>query len=409
MSKNKVLFLTPNNKKFHSLKKVSNKTGIPIDVEKDVKSGYEMLKKGKYNLVISNLFAKKLNGYDLISKIKKDNINCGVILIIGDEKEKIKEELAKKGVFSFVKRVDSDIEISNQINNYFKKQSVSELGSKSSLEEAEFDIKQNILKKTKALDYLNDKLKDINKEIDQTKECLKKSKEYLTNSERQISIGQMTASIVHEINNPLTAIVSLVSAICLKCKDEHNVEKYNELLIDNFDKLKSLIGNILSFASPKTGRKKEDVNVNDAIEDILSFYTYEINKNGITLKKKFSDDLPYVNIPKISIQQIALNVLKNAVFAVKSEKGTITIKTSMEDVFVVVEIKDNGNGIPKSEIEDIFKPFFSTKPKNEGAGLGLFICKEILKKYNGDIEVKSALNRGTRVIIKLPVLKIESN
>ena len=99
-----------------------------------------------------------------------------------------------------------------------------------------------------------------------------------------------------------------------------------------------------------------------------------------------------------------LNILKNALFAVEKEHGIITIKTSIKDDFVIIDIKDNGKGIPKNELDDIFKPFFTTKSKKDGSGLGLFICKDIIEKYNGTIKVKSVLDKGTTITITLPVL-----
>lgn len=406
MNNGKVLYINSRNRAVDSLIMVAEMKGIPIDVERDETSGYELLKSGEYDLVIANLFAKSLNGYELVSRMKKDNINCGVILILENELEKHEDDLLGKGVFSFVKRSSSEIELLNHIYEFFNMKSGSESMSEKTLTSVDFQIEQEIIKKTKELKALNIKVEHLSKELEETRDRLHKKRKYLVNSERMISIGQMSASIVHEINNPLTAIVSLVCAISLESQDNKKVVKYNDMLSQNIERLRGLTQSILLFANPTRGETIECVDTNEAIDDLLAFYGYELRKKDIKFEKICANGLPYIDIPKIKTQQVILNILKNAIHAVKYESGTISIRTyKKDDDFVAVDVADNGYGISKEQLKDVFKPFFSTKNEKDGSGLGLFICKEILEQYNATISVQSALGRGTTVTINLPIRK----
>ncbi len=277
------------------------------------------------------------------------------------------------------------------------------------LAEIKLELERKVQQKTKELEEFSEKLDLINGELEDTKKRLHKKREYLINSERMISVGQMTASIVHEINNPLTAIISLVSAISMECKDSHKVTRYNNMLVHNINKLRSLTFSILSFVNPVTYDSVEYVDINSAIEELVAFYGYEIKKKDIQFSTELSGNLPNLLMPKIKIQQVILNVLKNAVFAVEAETGKVTVKTSKENGHIKIEVEDNGKGISKQAVKNIFTPFFSTKEKKEGSGLGLFICKEILDKYHGTIDVNSVHGKLTTFSIKLPIAKIKDN
>jgi C4-dicarboxylate-specific signal transduction histidine kinase len=410
MENRKVLFIIPENKHDDSLRELAAKINAPIDIEYDEITGYNMLKKGGYDLVISCMFSGKLNGYELVSRIKRDKIKCGIILLMKDSKDKIKKELLEKGALLFIKKAENEDEINKQIEDYFKKKNVLHITKQSSLEHKGFELKrkifkleQKLLEKSEELDCIKKKSEEIDKEFKETKKRLSNKRKYLINYERMISVGQMTASIVHEINNPVTVITTLASAIAMESKDNPKITRYNKTLAENIDKLRNFTCSILSFANPNMVDKMDSISVDEEINEVLTIYGYEIKRSEITLKKKFDPTLPYIKIPRIKLQQVVLNILKNALFAVEKEHGIITIKTSIKDDFVTIDIKDNGKGIPKNELDDIFKPFFTTKSKKDGSGLGLFICKDIIEKYNGTINVKSVLDKGTTITIKLPV------
>jgi signal transduction histidine kinase len=409
MADKKILFIIPKNKKFDSLKELAKSIDVPVEVKNDELKGYECLKKGNYDLVISSMFAGKLNGYELVSKLKKDKINCGVILIMGDTKEKIRKELKNNGVFSFVKKAECADELSQQINNFFRKKKSLPPDDKAVLERKKFalentifELEQKLVEKTNELKYIKEKSEEIYDEFQVTKERLKKKKKYIISSERMISLGQMTASIIHEINNPLTVITSIAGLLSMECKSE-KVAKYNDTLSTHIDNLRHYIHTVISFANPTKNAKYESIDANIAIEDLLVFYGYELKKKEISLVTKFSPNLPKINIPKVKLQQIILNILKNASYAAKKSDPSITVTTKAIKGHVAIKIKDNGMGIKKAELEEIFKPFFTTKGREEGSGLGLYICNDIIKSYGGTIEIDSAYKKGTTVTIKLPV------
>lgn len=200
MENKKVLFIVPKNIKYEYIKEIAGKINAKIDVERDEKNGYEMLKKGGYDLVVSSMFSDKLNGYELISRIKEDKIDCGVIMLLSEKNEKLKKDLTKAGVFSFIKKTFDDTELTKHIEEFFKSKggsvNVSDCNSNAGnrefvLENRVFELEQKLLSKAEELELLKKRASEINDEINETKERLDKKRKYLVNSERMISIGRI--------------------------------------------------------------------------------------------------------------------------------------------------------------------------------------------------------------------------
>ncbi len=405
MGNPKVLLISDKERKYNNLRAIAEQRGVPIDIEHDISNGYELLKAGGYTLVIANISCASIDGHELIDKIQNSNLACGVIFIDGTENYTAREELKEKGAFSFVKKADDDIEILKHIDNYFTVNSSPHADMAISLDEMDFKLEESILTKMNELKTLNEKLTETSRELDQTKQRLQAKREYLVNSDRMISIGQMVASIVHEINNPLTSIISLVGAISIETRANSKIMRYNEMLSQNIDKLRDLTMSILSFSHQSKSMEAGDSHIVISVEELIAFYGYEVKKKNISMNMDFSPVLPRVVIPKVKLQQVLLNVMKNSVYAVTSEAGRIDIRAYVSDGMVILEVEDNGEGIPKEKISEIFNPFFSTKPTGKGTGLGLFICKEILENHSSDIEIKSEHLKGTTVTLKLAFAK----
>lgn len=412
MQNKRVLFIVPKGERYASITKLAKEIAPKADIKNDEASGYKALKTGDYDLVITSMFAGKLNGYELVSRIKRDKLDCGVILLMGDSKDKIKRDLVGKGVYSFVKTQSCGRELVNLIHSYFTKDELCYPSSEGELrkeifelESKVFTLEQELLSKAEEVKCLNDKEEKLLSDCKDTQRRLDKKRKYLIDSERMISVGQVTASIVHEINNPLTVITSLSGLMLIECKDNERISKYNTTLSENLDRLNNLTTSVLAFANPRNSEIAEDVMVNLAILDLLTFYGYEIKRNDLVLEKNFGSGLPKVSIPKVKLQQVVLNILKNAIFAVDKGSGVISITTSSDDKYVTVQTKDNGKGIKKDNLLEVFEPFFTTKSRIDGTGMGLYICKEIIESFNGDISVKSTLDKGTEVTFRLPAIK----
>ena len=224
----------------------------------------------------------------------------------------------------------------------------------------------------------------------------------LREKDKLSSLAKMGASIAHEFNNPLQGIRNVIEIL----RDSSNSEKderLGKIGISEVDRLSKLVNGLMDFYKP-TNSKHSLVDVNQSVEIVLTLKEENLQKRSIKIKKIFSDDLPKVEIPEDQLKQVVFNILQNAIDSISTE-GQITLTTKTKASHITLEIKDTGNGILKQDQGNIFEPFFSTKKAEKGTGLGLSITYGIIKDWNGDISVKSTHNKGTAVLIKLPIKK----
>lgn len=210
--------------------------------------------------------------------------------------------------------------------------------------------------------------------------------------EKLASIGQITAGIIHEVNNPMTAIRNYFEILKMKylsqIKDD-NVEKIIERIEYGFNKIENLSNTLLSFARPSK-EKKYPININSVVKDIIEFGEYEFKRGDVNIELNLDENIGYILAVKSQIEQAIMNILINAHYAVKHvEKPLIKIRTYEKDDKICISIFNNGPKIPDEIKEKIFEPFFSTKPDSEGTGLGLAIVRQVANKHNAELSVFS--------------------
>lgn len=232
-----------------------------------------------------------------------------------------------------------------------------------------------------------------------------RAQDQLINAEKLASLGRMSAGVAHELNSPLTGIVTFAH-LMLKRMPPENTQEIEDLkvIIDQAERCTKIIRGLLGF-SRKTASEKATVNMNTLIEGALSMVKNQAKFYNITFDEWLSDNLPDIVVDPNQIQQVFLNLLINAADAME-EKGTITIKSRLvEDGgrFIELEFTDSGPGIPAEHLGRVFEPFFTTKPAGKGTGLGLSVSYGIIKKHEGQILVKSDKGKGASFLIRLPV------
>lgn len=220
-------------------------------------------------------------------------------------------------------------------------------------------------------------------------------------SEKIAALGQLSAGMAHEINNPLFVISGRLEM--LKEEDFNQKVKDNLALIaDQTDRIRKLVDRILKF-SRKSVPAQEPLNINEVIEGVLPLVHYnKLPSAKVEIKKSFQKDMPKIKGDLHQLQEVFLNILINAYQSMPGG-GVIKIITSnLGNHQAQIKITDTGVGIPAHHLKSIFMPFFSTK--HEGLGLGLSICLNIIKNHNGSIELTSQVNRGSTFTIKLPFI-----
>jgi two-component system, NtrC family, sensor kinase len=221
-------------------------------------------------------------------------------------------------------------------------------------------------------------------------------------TEKLSALGRMAAGIAHEINNPLAGILLFSTNMLKKNRDEGQMKEGLEVIIHETQRCKAIIQDLLEFSRDKEPRKSP-ARINDVLEKSLSILNNEFRLNHITVETDLSADMPDILMDVNLMQQVFVNLLINAIEAIK-EKGVIRIRSflSPDRQREIIEIADTGQGLPKEHFTRIFDPFFSTK--KSGTGLGLAVSYGIVQKHNGNILVASEQGKGTVFTLEIPVI-----
>jgi len=224
------------------------------------------------------------------------------------------------------------------------------------------------------------------------------------------SVGKLAAGIAHEINNPVAIMVEEAGWIKDLLEDEEfreseNLEEFERALKQiktQGQRCKEITHKLLSFAR-KTDSRVQETEINEVIDEIVALSEQRAKYGKIAINTDFQKDLPSTYLAQSEMQQVLLNLINNAIDAMENEGGTLDISTRLESDAIVIQVADDGPGIPESNLSRIFEPFFTTKPVGKGTGLGLSICYGIIQKMGGEITVESIVDSGTTFRIRLPV------
>ena len=282
-------------------------------------------------------------------------------------------------------------------------------------------------------------LQNQKREIENTLAQLKSTQSQLIQSEKMASLGELTAGIAHEIQNPLN-FVNNFSEVNTELIDEAGEEmdkgnisevkiilnsiKTNEEKINHHGKRADAIVKGMLQHSRSSSGVKEPTDINALADEYLRLAYHGLKAKdksfNATMKTDFDETIGNINIIPQDIGRVILNLINNAFYATieKQKQGlanyepTVTLKTLKNPPLggrgaeVVISVKDNGNGIPQKIVDKIFQPFFTTKPTGQGTGLGLSLSYDIIKAHGGEIKVETKEGEGTEFIIQLPVIRI---
>lgn len=241
--------------------------------------------------------------------------------------------------------------------------------------------------------------KELKNKLGQTDEEAKYLKKQIHIHEKLATIGKLAGGIAHEFNNPLDGVMRYTNLSLEHLRDDEVVRGYLLEIKHGLNRMANIVRNLLA-CSRHEQPLQEKIEFNSALDHALAGLHGEISHKKITIEKKISDKLPLLT--DWGLERILSNILRNAADAI-SQNGTIVIEARVKDNFLVFSIHDNGIGIEPDQLEKIFEPFFTTKNIDKGCGLGLTIVEEIVKTYDGKIDVGSEPKNGTMFTVSLPV------
>lgn len=221
--------------------------------------------------------------------------------------------------------------------------------------------------------------------------------------------NEFISSMSHELRTPLTSIKGW--AVTLKNKDVASTDMLYDgldIIEKESDRLTSMVEELLDFSNFTSGKvtlKREKVNIIDVVLQIKTQLMPRANRENIDFKVDFNEDIPFIFSDENRLKQVFINLLDNA-FKFTPTEGSILLNLDIKDDRLIIRIKDTGCGIPTEELPRVKEKFFKGKSSNSQNGIGLSICDEIIKLMNGTFEINSELDRGTEIIITLPLLEV---
>jgi two-component system NtrC family sensor kinase len=222
-------------------------------------------------------------------------------------------------------------------------------------------------------------------------------------SERLASMGQISAGVAHEINNPLGTIILYSHMLMKQLGQSESVKSDLQMIVSEASRCKNIVRGLLDF-SRQSRVSKIQTNLAELIGEAEAIMEHKAKETGIRIRREIDEELPVMMIDAGQIKQMLVNLLQNGIDAIESE-GEICVTAHLKESGDLVEIRisDNGRGISQENMSKLFTPFFTTKEIAKGTGLGLAICYGIVKMHSGNIHVESTEGKGTTFIITLPI------
>lgn len=279
------------------------------------------------------------------------------------------------------------------------------------LSKAREELEERVKERTQQLVETNNQLQQEMREHEQAEEWIRQHQHLLAGVERINSMGEMASALAHELNQPLASIVSFTQG-CVRRLETGNYQMADLLYAmkesaQQAERAGSIIHRMKNFA--RQGKLQlEQVNINTLIQEGLLLINKQVIDNQVTIQLDLNHELPDLQLDKIQIEQVLINIVRNALDAMRPidnlPRKEIYIKTRMKaEDCIQINIKDTGPGISSEALDQLFDPYFTTKP--DGMGLGLAICRTIIEAHQGRLTVNNNSDYGACFTILLPIVR----
>ncbi len=246
---------------------------------------------------------------------------------------------------------------------------------------------------------LEQNLRARNREVLDMTEALQKNQRVMAQGEKMVAIGTMAAGVAHEIGNPLACLSAVTQLLQRQNRSEQD-RAHLKNLTEQVDRIAKIVRQLLEFAKPSASEFVM-TDIDNLIEQTLLMLRYSQRSRQVKIDSVPNKNLPKVRIMPQQFQQVLINLLLNALYAVEDLKGeqVVRIERLVEDHWVTVMVKDTGPGMTKEQIQRAFEPFYTTKPPGKGTGMGLAVCYRLVERQGGLISIDSTPGKGT--VVKL--------
>jgi signal transduction histidine kinase len=234
-------------------------------------------------------------------------------------------------------------------------------------------------------------------------EELETAQEKLVRSEKLASVGRLSAGIAHEIGNPLSAILGFVELLQMDGLAQGEQEEFLRRIRSETERIHRIIRDLLDFsrAKPQEQESNASSDLAEVVEDAVKLITPQKDLRGVTIERRFQEDVPRVRGAAHTLTQVVLNLLLNAADAISGE-GSVLVEVQAKGEQVELRVTDSGPGIAADMLDKLFEPFVTSKPAGKGTGLGLAVCLSIVEALSGTIEARNGEHGGACFIVRLP-------
>jgi signal transduction histidine kinase len=470
------------------LEHLFSKQGYVVSMAKDGREALEFMKGEKPDLIISDIIMPVMDGYELCRIVKADNTLSRIPVILLTSLSDPREIISglKSGADNFITKPYKDEFILSRVEQVLANQEFRQSGNSEQGVEVYFagdkhyitsdrvqivdlllSTFENAIEKNRELDEVNKKRLAVHHELlkanaellqlnlaldnrvaERTAEIERKSEEikavshHLWQAEKLATMGELAASIAHELNNPLATISLRIESLTAQTPENDPRLRELEIIGQEIERMARLVANLLQ-SSRRSQPQISTVDVCEEIENTLELIHYHLRKYNVKIMREFAPDVPKIHADRQQLRQLFLNLFTNASDSMP-EGGTLTIRVYQQDSedrrqktedrggkrddgkfasinptvngttsnlqpatrnqFVVIEIADTGVGIPPEFLPKVMEAFFTTKPEGKGTGLGMAICRRVVQDHKGTLEITSScgIPKGTTVRIVLP-------
>ncbi len=279
-----------------------------------------------------------------------------------------------------------------------------------------FDIMRLRLKA--AIEQLNSLAQNLEIKVEERTEQLKAAHQKLLHSDRLASLGQLSASVAHEINNPLSGVLNLSMLMQRIVKDDGippprlgEFRKYLAQVVSETTRVGRIVQDLLSFSRRSKPHQRANVNFNSVVSTTVTLIGHKLKLMNVEMDLQLDDRLPNIHCDASQMQQVLINLVMNGAEAAQGHPDArvrITTNLSTSGKSLVLEVHDSGDGIQPEHMANLFSPFFTTKGEGKGVGLGLAVVYGIVRSHGGDIDVNTKVGEGTTFRVTMPIMEEET-